>query len=338
MRAIKGFFRKPFRWATLYGVALTLFFAFTLMDAFVIQKALVKVQAKGTAQASSAPDTAQVETEDAKQSASAPDESAASAPSDPVITATSYEDENIRITIETAREYDTTFYIADIVLSDATLLKTALAGDMYGRNIKDTTSGMAAAAGAIFAINGDYYGFRDYGYVIRNGVLYRSAVNAGVEALVIDEDGNLSIVQEGGVSAESLLKSGAWQVLSFGPALVEGGEIVVGVNQEISGQSATSNPRTAIGQVGELHYIVIVSDGRTASDAGLSLYRLAEQFEKRGCTVAYNLDGGGSSCMVFNGKVVNTTVNGGGKKGGRGVSSTSNNERQVSDIVYIGYE
>lgn len=342
MSTIKRFFRKPFRWAILYGVALTLFFAFTLLDAFVIPKALAKVQNKAAAQATSAPDAAQAETEDTEQPESAPDQSVSSVSSDPVITATSYEDENIRITIETVREYDTTFYVADVTLSDAALLKTALAGDTYGRNIKDTTSDIAKAAGAIFAINGDYYGFRDYGYVVRNGVLYRSAVNEGTEALMINEDGNFSIVQEGNVSAESLMESGAWQVLSFGPALVDGSDISVGVNQEISGQSANSNPRTAIGQVGELHYIFIVSDGRTSSDAGLSLYQLAEQFQKRGCAVAYNLDGGGSSCMVFNGEIVNTTVNSGGRnksgKGGKSITNTSSSERQVSDIVYIGYE
>jgi exopolysaccharide biosynthesis protein len=342
MSAIRRFFGKPFRWAALYGMALTLFFAFTLLDAFVIPKALVKVHLKAAAQATdNGSGAAQAETEDDPQPDAASPQAATPAQTDPVITATSYENGNIHITIETVREYDTTFYVADVVLSDASLLKTALAGDVYGRNIKDTPSDMTEEHNAIFAINGDYYGFRDYGYVIRNGVLYRNAANAGTEALVIDEDGNFSIAAEGGVSAESLMESDAWQVLSFGPALVEDGEIAVGVNEEISGKSSGSNPRTAIGQIGQLHYLFIVSDGRTSSDAGLSLYQLAEQFYKRGCTVAYNLDGGGSSSMVFNGEIVNTTVSGGGKggKGGKsGGNTASVSERQVSDIVYIGYE
>ena len=115
------------------------------------------------------------------------------------------------------------------------------------------------------------------------------------------------------------------QILSFGPALVENGEITVDSSSEVS-RSMNSNPRTAIGQVSALHYIIIVSDGRTSSSAGLSLLELAQVFKDRGCTVAYNLDGGGSSTMYFNGKVVNNPTD--GKK---------MREREVSDIVYIGY-
>jgi len=142
---------------------------------------------------------------------------------------------------------------------------------------------------------------------------------------MIDSAGDFSLIQEDGVGAQSLLDSGAMQVFSFGPALVENGKAAVSANSEVS-QSMRSNPRTAIGQVSELHYIFIVSDGRTSESSGLSLLELAEQFEKRGCSIAYNLDGGGSSTMYFNGQVINNPTNGRG-----------NREREVSDIVYIGY-
>ncbi|MDU5262552.1 MAG: phosphodiester glycosidase family protein, partial [Clostridium celatum] len=241
------------------------------------------------------------------------------------ITDNSYKDENISIKITTERVNNTTYYVSDISLSDSKYLKTALANDTYGRNIKETTSVMAENNNAIFAINGDYYGFRDYGYVIRNGVLYRETANEDNDALVIDNDGNFSIVNESEVTAEELLNEGAWQVLSFGPALIKDGEVVVGKNYEVS-QAKTSNPRTAIGQVDELHYIVIVADGRTSESEGLSLYELAQVMKEYNCTTAYNLDGGGSSTMYFNGEVINNPTSG-----------RSIGERSVSDIVYIGY-
>lgn len=241
------------------------------------------------------------------------------------ITDNSYEDENISIKIITERANDTTYYVADISLSDSKYLKTAFANDTYGRNIKETTSVMAQNNNAIFAINGDYYGFRDYGYVIRNGVLYRETANEDNDALVIDNDGNFSIVNESEVTANELLNEGAWQVLSFGPALIEEGEVVVGKNDEVS-QAKTSNPRTAIGQVDELNYIVIVADGRTSESEGLSLYELAQVMKEYNCTIAYNLDGGGSSTMYFNGEIINNPTSG-----------RSIGERSVSDIVYIGY-
>ena len=87
------------------------------------------------------------------------------------------------------------------------------------------------------------------------------------------------------------------------------------------------NPRTAIGIVDDLHYVLVVSDGRTSESKGLKLYQLAEFMTSLGVKTAYNLDGGGSSTMVFNGRVINNpTTNGKTIK-----------ERSVSDIVYIGY-
>ena len=71
----------------------------------------------------------------------------------------------------------------------------------------------------------------------------------------------------------------------------------------------------------------VVSDGRTSESEGLSLYELATFMQSLGVTTAYNLDGGGSSTIYFNGQVINNpTTNG-----------NSISERKVSDIVYIGY-
>jgi len=316
----------------MYGVILTLAFAFVLLDAFVIPKAQVRVESPsmtvqpvtsehGDSAGYNAPDTTINHAE--KEEDKKPD-TGESLPAAPVVTDTSYKDDNITISIETARKNGTTFYVADILLSDVSYLKTALAKNVYGRNIKQTTSAMAEEHQAIFAINGDYYGFRDTGYVLRNGVSYRD--NGNDDALVIDGDGSFSVVREGSASMESLVDDGAWQVFSFGPALVLDGEIVVDSGSEVS-KSKNSNPRTAIGQAGELHYIIIVSDGRTKESQGLSLLELAEEFAGRGCSIAYNLDGGGSSTMVFNGRIINNPTD--GRRAG---------EREVSDIVCFGYE
>ena len=88
-----------------------------------------------------------------------------------------------------------------------------------------------------------------------------------------------------------------------------------------------SNPRTAIGIIDNLHYVFVVSDGRTEESEGLSLLELAEFMDGLGVETAYNLDGGGSSTMYFNGEVINTPTT-----DGRSVK-----ERSVSDIFYIGY-
>ena len=235
-----------------------------------------------------------------------------------------YSDDNMQITVSSVRAYDTDIYVADIQVSSAEYLKTALAQNSFGRNLKDTTSNMAEENGAVLAINGDYYGFRDDGYVLRNGVLYRDTAAESTDALVIYGDGAMASVNQSTTSAQELKDSGAWQVLSFGPTLVNGGSITVAADEEVS-QSRSSNPRTAIGMISPLHYVVVVSDGRTGDNEGLTLYELAQVLVDNGATYAYNLDGGGSTTLYFKGEVLNNPTS--GNIGG---------ERSVSDIVYFG--
>lgn len=235
-----------------------------------------------------------------------------------------YSDSNTSITLKQYRAYDSNIYVADVTVSDASALKTALANNTYGRNITDTTSNMAEDNNAVLTINGDYYGARQSGYVIRNGNLYRNT-SGNRDALVIKQNGEFEFVSEGETSVEELLQNGAYQVLSFGPVLLKDGEISVGENDEV-GMAMASNPRTAIGYLGNNHYVFVVSDGRTSESAGLSLYELASFMKELGVADAYNLDGGGSSTMVFKGEIINNpTTNG-----------HSNQERSVSDIIYIG--
>lgn len=288
-------------WAfPLYALALGVFTAYVLLNTFLVSR--VYVQA------------APAETAESTQSAEA------------VVTETEYQDGNISIRLSAYRVEDSAVYVADIQLASPEYLKTALADNAYGKNLTEKTSVMARSAGAILAINGDYYGVQESGYVLRNGVLYRDTPVSGKEDLVIFADGSFRIIREDEISAQSLLEAGAEQILSFGPALVENGEVSVEKGQEVS-RAKSSNPRTAIGIVGENHYVFVVSDGRTSDSQGLSLYELAEFMQSLGVTTAYNLDGGGSSTLYFNGQVVNQPTTNGKKI----------QERSVSDIVCIGY-
>lgn len=58
-----------------------------------------------------------------------------------------------------------TYFVSDILLSDATDLRTAFAKNQYGLNVKETLTEMAEAHGAVFAVNGDFYGWREDGKV-----------------------------------------------------------------------------------------------------------------------------------------------------------------------------
>ena len=233
---------------------------------------------------------------------------------------TTYKTDDTSITLSTYREYDTNIYVAEVELSKNAQIETAFAQNSYGKNVTATTSSMAESSAAILAINGA----RDNGYVIRDGIIYRSSAKADQEDLVIYKDGSMKIINESEVSAQELVDDGAITVLSFGPALVEDGKVSVSQNDEV-GKAMASNPRTAIAITEDNHYLFIVSDGRTDESEGLSLYELATFAASLGAKTVYNLDGGGSSTMYFNGNVVNNpTTNG-----------WDISERGVSDIVYI---
>ncbi|ORJ30871.1 exopolysaccharide biosynthesis protein [Streptococcus oralis subsp. tigurinus] len=299
--------KKPYLYASVLGLLLTSSFTYSMLKTFVLAETISTVSNTGstsnTAAASQAAKNAQV-------------------------TDTSYSDGNISVTLTEKTVNETQVYVADITLSSSDYLKIALAQNSYGTNVTAKTSVTAAENNAILAVNGDYYGANNSGYVIRNGVVYRDSVreDASNGDLAIYKDGSFKIIYEDQVSADQLVQDGVVNLLAFGPSLVENGEISVDTNTEV-GQAMSSNPRTAIGIIDENHYIIIVSDGRTSESKGLSLYQMAEVMKSYGVKTAYNLDGGGSSTLYFNGQVINKPTTGGSKI----------SERAVSDIVYIGY-
>jgi hypothetical protein len=242
-----------------------------------------------------------------------------------VKTATAYEDDTKAISIETYERNSTQIHVATVTIKGDASIKTALADETYGRNVKAKTSTTAQSVNAVLAVNGDYYGARDAGYVIRNGQLLRSdSQDANQEDLVIYQDGSFEIIREGDITVQELLNKGAVQVLSFGPALIENSQVAVDSADEV-GKAMASNPRTAIGIIDDKHYVLVVSDGRTNESKGLSLKELADFMKELKVTTAYNLDGGGSSTMYFNGQIINKpTTNG-----------HNIEEREVSDIVYL---
>ncbi|MFF1253269.1 phosphodiester glycosidase family protein [Pseudarthrobacter sp. NPDC058329] len=248
-----------------------------------------------------------------------------------VTTDTSYVSDSSNISISTVTtgsgDSTVTYYVADVVLDDATTLQSAFAKDSFGENITETTSAIAEENNAVFAINGDYYGFRDTGIVIRNGVVFRD--EGARQGLAFYRDGTVRVYDETTTTAEQLLADGVWNTLSFGPSLLDNGEVADGIedvevdtnfgNHSIQGEQ----PRTGVGIIDENHLVFVVVDGRSPGySAGVTMTGLAEIMQGLGATTAYNVDGGGSSTMYFNGDLVNNPLG-------------ENKERGTSDILYI---
>ncbi|MCE5342473.1 MAG: phosphodiester glycosidase family protein [Eubacteriales bacterium] len=233
-----------------------------------------------------------------------------------------YQDDSRSIVISQVTENDITYFVADVQLAATTDFKTLV-----------TQSGMAVSslatqANAVLAINGDDCGTHQYGIIIRNGQLIR-ANETTRNLLILDADGDMTVrVDRAGENYQELSKqmiaANVWQSFEFGPELIRDGAAVEfsPTFDVISTRSTRLEPRTAIGQIGPLHYIVIVVDGRQDGySVGISLQDLQQLFIKYGAETAMNLDGGGSAEMWFQGEILNRPSGG--------------VERAVSDILYF---
>lgn len=236
-----------------------------------------------------------------------------------------YHTDKLDVSIEQKHKDGMTYFVCDIRVSDASQLRSAFAGDGFRSGVYEAVSDIARRYSPVLAINADFCRYHRNGVIIRNGELLRKQNITRHHLLVIDKEGNMSAITDRtgkqGVLAERLMQESTWQTFEFGPVLVENGQAA-----ELPGRFYVNchdgyyEPRTAIGQLGPLHYIVIVVDGRRDNySTGASIPQLQKLFLDEGAQFAFNLDGGGSTSLYFLGEVVNMPS--GGK------------ERSVSDIV-----
>lgn len=231
-----------------------------------------------------------------------------------------YRDENKTILINRIESGNIVYFVADVQVANPSVLHAEMNEHMM------SVSGLAARAGAVLAINGDDYAVHDHGIIIRNGRLLRAG-RTSRNQLIVDKNGDMSVRidrknEDVKAIGEELATSDTWQSFEFGPALVKDGQALPFSPDFdlISTRPTRLESRTAIGQIGPLHYIIIVVDGRQEGySIGVSLQDLQQLFLKYGAKTALNLDGGGSSELWFQGEIINRPA--GGK------------ERQVSDII-----
>ena len=245
----------------------------------------------------------------------------------PTLTEDGYASRDIRIRLTAYDEcegvIESPYTVADLYVRDVRCLQTYFAGAKYiptghGEPILQ----LMEESGAIFAANGDYYSMQFGSAVLRNGILYRYPT-ASYDVFVLYDDGSVQIV-DGSVrrtnTAWDELLQNAWQAWSFGPSLLdETGKAYPNLQESMFGFIVNRNPRTGIGYFEPGHYCMVVVDGRSQGAAGATFEELAAIFESLGCTRAYNLDGGGSSVMAFNGEII----------------TNQSTERKLPDIILV---
>ncbi len=148
-----------------------------------------------------------------------------------------------------------------------------------------------------------------HGTVIQNGkvISQYGTSNVGGGFVGFTSSGKLFL---GDVSVDEALAIGVKDAVEFGPFL-----IVNGKKSSIEGNGGFGiAPRTAIGQRRDGTVLFLVINGRIPSSVGASMKDLIDIMEKNGAYNAVNMDGGSSSCLIENSKVINRPV-GGGKNG-----------------------
>jgi exopolysaccharide biosynthesis protein len=237
---------------------------------------------------------------------------------------TTYRSADLYVKVTNVNEGGVNYYVADCRMKDGNRLFTALAGDKYALHKGEKTSAMARRKGAVVAINGDYYGYRTEGIVLRNGTLYRKTPYYDVAAIY--GDGTMKTFAKGDADADELIQDGVVQAFGFGPMLLDadGRAFPEAEMKKRKPQVNPLNPRAGIGYIEPNHFVLVVVDGRGAGGSkGMTQTQFSKLFESLGCKSAYNFDGGGTATMVFMGRVLNHPCDEGG-------------ERSVSDIVYFG--
>ncbi len=235
----------------------------------------------------------------------------------------SYDAGGLKIVLTKHEKEGNVLFSADIRVDSAEQFRSAFASGERPLSARAYVSKIAAKTDAVLACNGDYVGYRSDGIAIRNGELLRNQPG-GTDLLIVDAQGNLDVMPERRADGEALLDAGVWQTFSFGPELVTDGVAQTEFPRRLVSDKY-KEPRTAIGQIAPLHYLLLVVDGRREGySEGMTLDELALEMASRGCRVAYNLDGGGSTTLFFNGEVINRP--------------SGNGERSVTDILYFAEE
>lgn len=216
------------------------------------------------------------------------------------------------------------YTISEVKIAHPSQFRRFLAGGEFGSDKQYVTTEMAASVNAVMASSGDFYGYRKYGAVVYERELRRFE-GEQVDTCYINDDGDLLFTYRGELKSEEEAKKFIEEnnvrfSLAFGPVLLDDGEIKVPATYSLGEVNGTYS-RAAICQWDKLHYMVV----NTSQEGSLWHRHKVKVFAKfiqdLGCKTAYALDGGQTTAIVMNDKLV--------------TNPDFNTQRRISDIIYF---
>jgi len=226
-------------------------------------------------------------------------------------TETTYRSANLDISIssEYVDAMHARAYVADIYIADISCIETVFAKDTFGRGYTEWLPNLAERTQSVVALNGDYYGTRDSGVVIRNGELFRNN-KVTQDVAILYWNGEFETFSPEEFDAMTEMERGAYQSWCFGPMLVDDeGNALQGFNAAY--EVIKKHPRSAIGYYEPGHYCFVAVDGRNKESKGATMHQLSHYMADLGCKRAYNLDGGQTSLLCAGTVLVNQPADGG---------------------------
>lgn len=234
-----------------------------------------------------------------------------------------YETSTLKVSAEQKDTGYTRYWVCHVETFCTSQLCSALCGGVYG-NPRRTVSEELADHNGVIGVNGS--GF-SYGSgipapgktMIKNGKIYNNTYSNG-NILCVTGDGGM-FTAEAGMTTEEMLNRNVKDTYCFGPTLIEEGKAAV-IDSRF--RQRTRYQRMAVGMVSPGNYYLVAVDGKGAGGSqGMTYKELQQVFLDLGCQYAYHLDGGGSTTLVFKGRVLNMLTDSGGK------------ERPCADILYF---
>ena len=238
-----------------------------------------------------------------------------------------------RITEKYNKKKKLEYCVAEIWASEASPMRAILT-EPAKKNGKELPEGvnqvspelLAGKHPCVFAMSDDMYGQRQLnliyktggrqpGIIIRNGEVRWDKTKSStskaarqrpcLDIMAVYKDGSAKTYVSDAKTAEELLAEGAEQVFAFGPWLISEGKINEKEAVEGCGYYEQNEPLCALGMVEPFHYIaILVRAWPKAEYTGVKLSWMAQKLQEYGCVEALNLDGGGTACMMFNGKAI----------------------------------
>lgn len=216
------------------------------------------------------------------------------------------------------------YTFSEVKVADPSQFRRHLAGGEYGSAVQYYTTEMAQSVNAVVASAGDFYRFRQFGVIVYDGVV-RRVDGTYAETCYIDGNGDMHFTYGGDLTtmedAQAFVEEKDIQFsIAFGPVLVDNYEIIEHTQYGV-GEINEGYARSALCQMGELHYIVATANTQGPYQEIPTVAMFRENIAATGCRMAYCLDGGQTATIVMNDELINRPVYG--------------QQRKISDIIYF---